>query len=100
MILSDLTMTEFEAGLRQTRVAVLPVGSVEEHGRHLPLSTDTLQVSEVAERASQRVPVFVCPPLHYGYCRSTRDHPGTLSITLDESSSRRPSSVIRRPRRP
>lgn len=83
MILSDLTMTEFEAGLDQTRVAILPVGSVEEHGRHLPLSTDTLQVWEVAQRASRQVPVFLCPPLHYGYCRSTRDHPGTLSITLE-----------------
>ncbi|MHB8764829.1 MAG: creatininase family protein [Deferrisomatales bacterium] len=81
MILTDLTMDAFEAGLRRTRVAVLPVGSVEEHGTHLPLGTDTLQVWEVAVRAVALAPAFLCPPLHYGYCRSTRDHPGTVSIS-------------------
>ncbi len=80
MIVSDMTMNEFEQALATTRVAVLPVGSVEEHGSHLPLGTDTLQVWEVVRRAAERVPVLVCPPLPYGYCRSTRDHPGTLSI--------------------
>jgi len=83
VILTDLTMTEFEAGLRRTRTAILPLGSVEEHGNHLPLGTDTLQVWEAARRAAELVPVFVCPPVHYGYCRSTRDHPGTVSISLD-----------------
>jgi len=83
MILADLTMVEFEAGLQRTRTAVLPVGSVEEHGRHLPLATDTMQVWEVARRASDQVPFYLCPPLHFGYCRSTRDHPGTVSITAE-----------------
>jgi creatinine amidohydrolase len=81
VILTDLTMTEFEGGLARARVAILPLGSVEEHGTHLPLGTDTLQVWEVVRRAAEVTPVFVCPPLHYGYCRSTRDHPGTLSIS-------------------
>lgn len=80
MILDEITMEEFEAGLGRTRTALLPLGSVEEHGRHLPLGTDTVQMWEVARRAAEEVPVFVCPPLHYGYCRSTRDHPGTVSI--------------------
>lgn len=83
MIVNDLTMAEFEAGLRQTRTAILPVGSVEEHGLHLPLGTDTLQMWEVAVRAAQEVPAFVLPSLHYGYCRSTRDHPGTIGISLE-----------------
>ena len=74
-------MIQFENALEKTRIAVLPVGSVEEHGAHLPLATDTLQVYESARRAAEQVPAFVCPPLHYGYCRSTRDHPGTVSIS-------------------
>ncbi len=81
MDLYRLTMTEFEDAVARTRTAILPVGSVEEHGRHLPLGTDTLQAVEVARRTAARVPVFVCPPLHYGYCRSTADHPGTVSIS-------------------
>lgn len=81
MLLYDLTMAEFEAGLARTRTVILPLGSVEEHGLHLPLGTDTMQVAEVARRAALEVPVFVAPPLHFGYCRSTRDHPGTLSLS-------------------
>lgn len=81
MLLIDLTMAEFEAGLARTRTAIVPFGSVEEHGLHLPLSTDTLQICEVARRAALEVPVFVAPPLHFGYCRSTRDHPGTVSLS-------------------
>lgn len=81
MNLTDMSMTGFERAVAATRVAVLPVGSVEEHGGHLPLGTDTMQVWEVARRAAESVPVVVCPPLHYGYCRSTRDHPGTVSIS-------------------
>ncbi|HSH70139.1 MAG TPA: creatininase family protein, partial [Deferrisomatales bacterium] len=81
MLLSDLTMPGFEEALDRTRVAILPVGSVEEHGRHLPLATDTWQVCESARRAAALAPAIVCPPLHYGYCRSTRDHPGTVSIS-------------------
>ncbi|MBI5015537.1 MAG: creatininase family protein [Deltaproteobacteria bacterium] len=81
MNLAELTMAEFEAGLARTRTAIVPFGSVEEHGLHLPLGTDTFQIVEVARRAALEVPVFVAPPLHYGYCRSTRDHPGTLSLS-------------------
>lgn len=81
MIVADLTMAAFEAGLQRTCTAVLPLGSVEEHGLHLPLGTDTLQVWEVAIRAARETPVFLFPPVPYGYCRSTRDHPGTLGIS-------------------
>lgn len=81
MILNDLTMSQFEEAVRRCPLAILPVGSVEEHGVHLPLGTDTLQVWEVARRASSQTGVFLCPPISYGYCRSTRDHPGTISIS-------------------
>ena len=81
MIIESMTMPEFEAGLQQTRTLLIPFGSVEEHGQHLPLSTDTLQACEVGRRAAELVPLFVAPPIHYGNCRSTSQHPGTLSIS-------------------
>ncbi len=81
MLVSQMTMTEFDEMLEKTRTAVVPLGSTEEHGKHLPLDTDTMQVFHTAMMASQHIPFFVCPPLHYGYCRSTRDHPGTISIS-------------------
>lgn len=81
MVLEEVTMTDFEQGLKKTRTVLIPFGSTEEHGSHLPLSTDTLQAYEVAKGASARHPLFVAPPVHYGCCRSTSCHPGTVSIT-------------------
>jgi creatinine amidohydrolase len=81
VIVEELTMTEFEAGLGRTRTVLLPFGSVEEHGPHLPLSTDTIEAYEVCKKAAQQLPLFVAPPINYGNCRSTACHPGTISIS-------------------
>lgn len=81
MIIETMTMVEFEEGLTRTRTVFVPFGSVEEHGSHLPLSTDTIQAYEVGKKAALQIPLFVAPPIHYGSCRSTSCHPGTISIT-------------------
>lgn len=81
MLMSQLTMPEFEAALTKTRTVIVPFGSVEEHGPHLPLSTDTMHAQEVATRAAALYPLLVAPPVHYGLCRSTSEHPGTISIS-------------------
>ncbi|MGE4492664.1 MAG: creatininase family protein [Syntrophotalea sp.] len=81
MIIEDMTMPEFVAGLEKTRTVYIPIGSTEEHGPHLPLSTDTLQAVSVGRRLAERRCIFVAPAIPYGVCRSTCCHPGTLSIT-------------------
>jgi creatinine amidohydrolase len=83
MVIEEITMGDFEVGLKKTRTVIIPFGSVEEHGYHLPLSTDTIQVYEIAKKVSSIIPVFVAPPINYGNCRSTSDHPGTISITTN-----------------
>jgi creatinine amidohydrolase len=77
----DLRMPEFEAWCGKHQTVILPVGSLEEHGPHLPLGTDAFHALEVARRAAQLRPVLLAPPLFYGLCRSTREHPGTISIS-------------------
>jgi creatinine amidohydrolase len=79
----NLTMPGFEALRAQTRTVLLPVGSVEEHGPHLPLGTDAFHALELARRVGEKRPVLVAPPLFYGMCRSTREHPGTVTISGD-----------------
>jgi len=76
-----MTMNEFAAGLERTRTVLIPFGATEEHGPHLPLATDTLHAAAVGRRLSERRPIFIAPPVPYGVCRSTADHPGTLSIS-------------------
>ena len=77
----ELTMEEFRRAREENLPVILPVGSVEEHGPHLPLGTDAYHALEVARRAARLKPVLIAPPLFYGICRSTREHPGTLSLS-------------------
>jgi creatinine amidohydrolase len=81
MVIEEISMPEFELGLEKTKTVIIPFGSTEEHGPHLPLSTDTIQAYEVCKAASRQIPIFVAPPIHYGCCRSTSCHPGTISIS-------------------
>ena len=81
MILDDVTMPEYERGLLRSRTVLIPFGSLEEHGEHLPLATDTLQVVEVCRRVAERTGAHVAPAVAYGVCRSTRCHPGTVGLT-------------------
>src|SRR5215213_6629787 len=61
---------------------VVPLGSIEQHGLHLPLCTDTCQVSNIAERAEQRLAesALFLPTLWLGSSHHHLDFPGTLSI--------------------
>ena len=80
MIMEYMTMDEFSGGLDKTRSVIIPFGSLEEHGSHLPLGTDTVHAYELAKRVSRLHPVFIAPPVWYGLCRSTSRHPGTAGI--------------------
>jgi len=83
MRINDITMDDFVAGLERTRSLVVPFGSVEEHGPHLPLGTDTFQAEHVANELAQRRDLFVAPAIPYGVCRSSSCHPGTVSLTVE-----------------
>jgi mycofactocin precursor peptide peptidase len=58
---------------------LVPVGSTEQHGPHLPLDTDTRVASAVAARACAGS-VLVAPPVAYGASGEHEDFPGTVSI--------------------
>ena len=66
----DLTMPDFEALRQQTRTVILPVGSLEEHGPHLPLGTDTFHALEVARRVARLRPCFTACAARPGSTRA------------------------------
>jgi len=85
MFFHDLSTFEFKERVGDRTVVFLPVGAVEEHGPHLPLSTDTEQplyvlgkVAELLEAKS--IPTLIAPPIYYGYCVSTANFPGSITI--------------------
>jgi len=85
MYLDDLTTTEFAERLNTnpSTVVILPIGAVEEHGDHLPLSTDSLQPEYVAERIATELGGLIAPPIRYGICNATRNFPGTISLSFN-----------------
>jgi creatinine amidohydrolase len=83
MEIEAITMVEFEEQVAKRKTVLLPVGSVEEHGSHLPLGTDAIHALEICRRAAERAGVLMAPAVYYGVCRSTSQHPGTITITGD-----------------
>jgi creatinine amidohydrolase len=79
----ELTMKEAERVAEEGKVIIIPCGSVEEHGSHLPLCTDSLQAEHVALSVARKADCLVAPPLRYGVCNSTSNFPGTITITFD-----------------
>jgi creatinine amidohydrolase len=70
-----------DVAARARRLLVVPVGSLEQHGPHLPLDTDTRIAAAVAERAcAGRQDVGLAPPVAIGASGEHADFPGTLSI--------------------
>jgi len=91
----DMTFPEFEAAIARTDVVLLPLGSVEEHGAYLPLSTDAVtslgQMNLVqAYLRVHDIETIVGPPLNIGltsegnFTKSgTYPYPGSLTIGID-----------------
>ncbi|WP_026401606.1 mycofactocin biosynthesis peptidyl-dipeptidase MftE [Actinomadura rifamycini] len=71
--------------VRERPPVLVPVGSTEQHGPHLPLNTDTVVARAVAERAADALggPVLVAPALAYGSSGEHAGFPGTVSIGRD-----------------
>ena len=80
--LASLTWPEAAAVLGQDSVVLLPVGAIEAHGPHLPLDTDVIIASAIADRAARRLSdrgqtVVVAPAVCYGVSYVGGCFPGT-----------------------
>ncbi len=83
--LAQCTWPEADALFGPRTVAILPIGSTEPHGPHLPLDTDVTIARAMARRAAERlaeadVPCVVLPPLAYGLTNYTSGFAGRVSL--------------------
>ncbi|WP_145037013.1 creatininase family protein [Paenibacillus sp. Y412MC10] len=72
---------EVEEKIRKLGAAILPIGAVEAHGPHLPLGTDNLLASRLADKLAERTDSFVLPTLPYGQVWSLRNFPGSINVS-------------------
>jgi creatinine amidohydrolase len=83
----DMTTEDFKSAGREDWIAVLPVAAIEQHGPHLPLSTDTTlaegQIQRVIELIPKHLPVTFLPVQTIGKSDEHIDYPGTLTLSWD-----------------
>jgi len=82
-LMANMTWKEVESTLSKNKTVIIPFGSTEEHGYHLPLSTDYFVAYELAKLIGKRIQVLVAPPICYGVCRRGASFPGTITISID-----------------
>ena len=78
-----MSWAEVEEFLKGSDMVIIPLGSIEQHGPHLPLGTDFLDALEMALLVAQQCEVVVAPALMVGYSEHHMGFPGTLTLSTD-----------------
>jgi len=81
--LDELSTFEAAQAAQAGTVIIFPVGSVEEHGKHLPLCTDSIQSEYIAAEVAKKTGCLVAPPFRQGICNAGHNFPGTMSIEFE-----------------
>src|SRR5262249_55260995 len=86
------TWNEARAALDRGAVAILPVGSTEAHGPHLPLATDVIISEEMSRRAAaklaaQGIEALVLPAIAYSVTDFSADFSGTVSVRKETATA-------------
>ncbi|MDY6817692.1 MAG: creatininase family protein [Halobacteriales archaeon] len=78
--LAEMTWEEVAAATEETTTMLLPVGSTEQHGYHMPLGVDVYMPEAIAERVAARTGCLLAPPVWYGVSPHHTFKPGTFTI--------------------
>ena len=81
----ELTWPEMREAASQQPVVLLPFGTIEDHGPHLPVNTDNVIVEAICLESAGRAPgeMLVLPLLAYGLDEHHMDFPGTISVEIE-----------------
>jgi creatinine amidohydrolase len=89
--LADLAYPDIRAYLERDDIILIPMASLEQHGPHLPLSTDTVTAYEVSKRAAEHADVLYTPTVWTGYSpqhmRGAGQGMGTITIRAETLNS-------------
>jgi creatinine amidohydrolase len=85
--MADLTVVDVKAYLETKDTVLIPMASMEQHGPHLPLYTDTITAIEVSSRVAEHIGVLHTPPIWMGYSPQHMHEPGQGRGTITLRSS-------------
>lgn len=74
--IGNLTFVEIQEYLKVKDLVIVPMASLEQHGPHLPLYTDTITCVEMSKRVSELIGVLHTPPVWIGYSPQHMHNPG------------------------
>lgn len=80
LILQEMTWTDVRDYLATNDMVIIPLGSTEQHGPHMPLGTDFYEAIEMSNQISARTGVVVAPVVLAGYSEYHSGFSGTLSL--------------------
>lgn len=85
LILEEMIWPEVEQALPGVKIAIVPVGSCEQHGLNTTFCTDTARAYAFSKMLGQRLgPVLlICPPIPYGISTHHMAFPGTVTLTCE-----------------
>lgn len=78
-LLSDKTWCELEE--MRTKRVIIPMGSIEQHGPHLPLDTDSLIAERISQEIAETINAIFTPVISFGFSKEHIDFKGTLSLS-------------------
>ncbi|MFC1477377.1 creatininase family protein [candidate division KSB1 bacterium] len=79
--LPHMSWFEIEEALLRTDMVIIPTGSIEQHGKHLPLCTDIYAAIELCKLIAQETDVIIAPSVFAGLSEHHMGFPGTLTFT-------------------
>ena len=80
MKFEKLKWKDVEKQAKDGNLLILPIGSLEQHGYHLPVDTDMDCAHYIAEKVAEKTNTLLLPPIYYGYVDYALDFPGTVSV--------------------
>lgn len=84
-ILKEQFDPDLRRKIKSIKAAIIPIGSIEQHGPHLPVSTDTDIVSEICKRIAKNSKYILLPSISYGV---SFEHSPFFNISLKNSTLR------------
>ncbi|HEY3315363.1 MAG TPA: creatininase family protein, partial [Bacillota bacterium] len=86
-LLQDMAWPDADKAFKDVHLAIIPVGSAEQHGPHLPLGTDFVIADHLGRRAGLELGAIVTPTIPIGYAAYHTDFAGSLSVRPETLSA-------------